>query len=100
VVRAGINRWFLGFMSEDGSGISIRNMSKDRTELLLVQVKASQPAGWLAVSFSEPDMRALEGPLDGQEVRLTLRRIPPPPKKDYLHRSRGFHWVQDYPFNR
>jgi hypothetical protein len=100
VVRASINFWFVGFMFEDGSGISYRNMYKDRSELVLVQVKDGQPAGRLAVSFSEPDVLVLAGLLDGQEVRMTLRRIPPPPKKDYLLRSRGFHWVQEHPFNR
>jgi hypothetical protein len=33
------------------------------------------------------------GPLDGQDVRMTLRRIPLPSKKDYLLRSRKFEWV-------
>jgi hypothetical protein len=41
-----------------------------------------------------------EGSIGGQDVRMTLRRIPPPPKKDYLLRSRGFQWVQEHSFNR
>ena len=44
----------------------------------------------------------LEGPLDGQEVRMNLRRIamPKPEKKEYFLRSRGFQWVQESPLNR
>ncbi len=58
------------------------------------------PAGRLAPTFPEPDIMVLEGPLDGQTVRMTFRRIPPPPKKDYQLRSRGFRWVQEHPYNR
>ena len=42
----------------------------------------------------------LEGPFEGQDVKMTLRRIPAPPKKEFPLRSRGFNWVQEHPFNR
>ena len=37
----------------------------------------------------------LEGVLDGKQVRITLVKEPDP-----LLTTRGFHWVQEFPFNR
>jgi hypothetical protein len=100
VIRANVGRWLVTFAFADGSGLSFRNTSKDRSELVLVQIADGRPVGRLAVSFPEPDVMVLEGPVGGQDVRMTLRRIPPPPKREYLLRSRGFQWVQEHPFNR
>lgn len=55
-------------------------MGNDRSELVLAHFADGGPAGKLAVWFPEPDVMGLAGPLDGQDVRMTLRRIPPPPK--------------------
>jgi hypothetical protein len=100
VIRANVGRWVVTFAFADGSGLSFRNTSKDRSELVLAHFADGRPAGRLAVSLPEADVMVLEGPVDGQDVRMTLRRIPPPPKKEYLLRSRGFQWVQEHPFNR
>ncbi len=100
VIRANVSRWLVTFAFADGSGVSFRNTSRDRSELVLTQIGDGGPVGRLAVSFPEADVMVLEGPVGGQDVRMTLRRIPPPPKKDYLLRSRGFRWVQEHPFNR
>jgi hypothetical protein len=100
VVRCAVGPMYVTLMFEDGSGIGYRNTSKDHSELVLVG-KDGHEAGRLAVSFPEPDTLVLEGPMEEQKVRMTLRRIVPPPKKEgYLLRSRGFHWIQETPFNR
>jgi hypothetical protein len=39
----------------------------------------------------------LDGMLSGHKTRLELQRQD---EKKFLLESRGFHWVQDYPFNR
>jgi hypothetical protein len=39
----------------------------------------------------------LDGSLDGHPVRMQLRRMD---HSKFLFASRGFHWVQEYPFNR
>ena len=44
-----------------------------------------------------PDRLALEGSMDGHAVRMELKRIDP---KQFLLVNRGFHWIQEYPFNR
>jgi hypothetical protein len=100
VIRANVSRWLVTFAFDDGSGLSYRNTSRDRLELVLAQLADGRPAGRLAVSFPGPDAMVLDGPFDGQGVRMALRRIPPPPKKEYPLRGRGFRWVQEHPFNR
>jgi hypothetical protein len=100
VIRANVGPWMVTFGMEDGSGVSYRKAGRDRAELVLVQLADGKPAARLAVSIPEPDVMVLEGPLDGQDVRMRLTRIPPPPKKEYLLKSRGFRWVQEHPFNR
>jgi hypothetical protein len=99
VVRCGVAPGFVTLMFEDGTGVAYRNTSKDSSELLLVARQDGHAVGRLEASFPGPDALVLEGPLEGQTVRMTLRRIVLP-KKEYPLRSRGFRWVQERPFNR
>lgn len=100
VIRANVGPWMVTFGMDDGSGMTYRKAGRERSELVLVKLADGAPMGKLAVSFPEPDVMVLEGPLDGQDVRMRLTRIPSPPKKEYLLKTRGFHWVQEHPFNR
>jgi hypothetical protein len=43
------------------------------------------------------DSLSLDGTLHGRKAVLQLERVD---EKKFLIESRGFHWVQDYPFNR
>ena len=43
----------------------------------------------------EPDQLRLDGRLDGRPVTMSLERVD---LNSFTLRSRGFHWVQDYPF--
>jgi hypothetical protein len=45
----------------------------------------------------EPTVLTLAGQLDGQQIRGKLRRTD---ESRFLLRSRGFHWINEYPFNR
>ena len=99
-IRANVGPWMVTFGLEDGSGVTYRKLGRDRSEFGLTHFADGSPAGKLAVSFPDSDVMVLDGPLDGQDVRMTLRRIPPPPKKEYLLRNRGFRWMQEHPFNR
>jgi hypothetical protein len=45
----------------------------------------------------EPTVLTLTGQLDGQQIRAKLRRTD---ESRFLLRSRGFHWINEYPFNR
>jgi uncharacterized membrane protein YphA (DoxX/SURF4 family) len=46
---------------------------------------------------SAPDVMALEGEIDGKPVRMELKRED---ERKFVLLNRGFHWRQDYPFNR
>lgn len=50
-------------------------------------------------SYQEPDPGHLEvqGKLEGDTFRALLRRIP---ERELLLVGRGFHWINEYPFNR
>jgi hypothetical protein len=100
VIRANVGRYMVTFAFADQSGLSYRNFSRDRSVMVLSKLSDGGPAGRLTVTMSEPDVMVLEGPMDGQDVRMTLKRIPPPPKKEYQLRIRGFNWVQEHPYNR
>jgi len=61
--------------------------------------KASDKSFSAAWSFRRPapDQLSLEGDLDGHHLRLQLQRFD---HSKLLLVSRGFHWVQESPFNR
>ena len=46
---------------------------------------------------SGPEQLALDGEMDGHKVRMELKRVD---ESKMLLRSRGFHWIQENPFNR
>ena len=46
---------------------------------------------------STPDRLALDGAIGGRKATLVLRRLD---EKKLQLLSRGFHWIQDYPYNR
>ncbi len=61
--------------------------------------KREDPAWKTTLTYEEPtaDVLAVQGTMDGQKIRARLRRVPQP---DFLLMNRGFHWINEYPFNR
>jgi uncharacterized membrane protein YphA (DoxX/SURF4 family) len=61
--------------------------------------KAEDPNWKAALTFDKPDegRMAIEGEADGHEIRARLSRFD---ESTFLLKSRGFHWVQERPFNR
>ena len=45
----------------------------------------------------EPDKFVLQGSMDGKAISATLK---PTPEKRYELMNRGFHWIQELPYNR
>lgn len=45
----------------------------------------------------EPGRLSMEGTLDGRKIRARLRRVDSP---EFRLMNRGFHWINEYPFNR
>lgn len=46
---------------------------------------------------SGPDQMTLEGTMDGHSVHLQLKLLD---RNQFVLVSRGFHWIQEYPYNR
>jgi hypothetical protein len=55
------------------------------------------PAGSLSFARPAPDRLLIDGEMDGRKVRTSLRLVN---RDSFLLVNRGFHWIQDYPFNR
>jgi hypothetical protein len=44
-----------------------------------------------------PNRLILDGDMDGHKVHMQLQRVD---REKFLLVTRGFHWIQEYPFNR
>jgi hypothetical protein len=51
----------------------------------------------LAFVRAASDQLSLDGTMNGHRVQMQLKRED---EKGFTLSSRGFHWVQEYPFNR
>lgn len=51
----------------------------------------------LVFERTTPDRLALDGTMDERQVRLKLQLFD---EKKFLLLSPGFHWIQEFPFNR
>jgi hypothetical protein len=59
----------------------------------------SPPASVGTFAYTRPDQSTLilEGTLDDQKIVATLRKAPTP---EFQLTTRGFHWINEYPYNR
>lgn len=51
----------------------------------------------LTYTLQKPDMLTIKGKLMGDSVNISLKRFD---EQQFLLTRRGFHWVNEYPFNR
>jgi hypothetical protein len=51
----------------------------------------------VAIRHPQPDIALLEGVFHGHKIQAKLRHTRPP---DFLLLTRGFHWINEYPYNR
>jgi hypothetical protein len=74
-------------------------LTLDAQRKTMALTKRDDPAWKTALSYQQPEpgVMALEGTIDGQKVRAKLSRTDNP---DFLLIKRGFHWINEYPFNR
>lgn len=98
-----LGRGRLTLRRADGSGRSIRvrvDAAKRRLELAVAPGGASPPGeGPVSLAYERPDPEhlRLEGEFEGERVVVALKKVPEPPS---LLMSRGFHWVNEFPYNR
>jgi len=88
----------MSFQRMDGSfeayGAAVKTDQKTIT-----LTKADDKKWNAAFSFERkaPDQMALDGNMDGHKVHMLLKLVD---REKFLLVTRGFHWVQEYPFNR
>jgi hypothetical protein len=70
----------------------------DTAKKTLALTKLDDPEWETTISYQEPapGFLLLEGPLDGHKIRARLRRAETP---KFRLVERGFHWINEYPFN-
>jgi hypothetical protein len=65
-----------------------------------IRLKRNSDGAWDArLSFEQPERNrlVLDGMMDGHAIRLQMTLFD---RNSFLLVNRGFHWVQEYPFNR
>ncbi len=74
-------------------------LNLDAQKQLLELTKRDDPKWKAALTYKHtgPGLLALAGTLDGKKIQARLRREAKP---DFLLVDRGFHWINEYPFNR
>jgi len=65
--------------------------------VVLTSGAAADTRGRFTFEQPAPDRLILNGEVEGRKMRMQLRLMD---RDDFLLVSRGFHWVQEYPFNR
>jgi hypothetical protein len=75
------------------------NITIDEKNRTLVVSRRNEPEwdGRLSYQRPDPDTLTIDGDLGGRKVHAVCRREPLPV---FLLTTRGFHWVNEYPFNR
>lgn len=71
----------------------------DQSKKSFTLTKRADP-NWKADFYyrdGEKDVLLLEGELDSHKVSAKLHRVN---ESEVLLTSRGFHWINEYPFNR
>jgi uncharacterized membrane protein YphA (DoxX/SURF4 family) len=101
-------RWRRMFFTTPGR-IAIQVMSDSHEHYNLVQhdekkralvLRKRRNRNWktaLVYRQPQPDVLFVEGPFDGHQVQVRLRRTQPP---EFLLVTRGFHWINERAFNR
>jgi len=90
------NRWTLRTMSD--SVLLYRSKVDTLTHSLALTIRTA-PELNLTLGFEQPDSQriVLRGVVKGDSLTVRLRRVD---QTKYLLLSRGFHWIQEKPFNR
>ncbi len=71
-------------------------MDFDKRTLELTKRDDSQWKGSLSYSLPANDEMTMDGQLGADKVHIKLHRM----DGKYLLNTRGFHWINEFPFNR
>jgi hypothetical protein len=81
----------------DGFQYFYLKVDTDKRVLTITKPGDSAWAANLTYQEIEPDLLIVDGTFDGRSIRVKLRRLD---ESQFLLTSRGFHWVNEYPFNK
>ena len=97
-VRVGISSMGLGVVQTADGSSRRQRMEFDQAKGTVTITRRGEPEP-MTLSFKQPEsgMLVLEGRFDGGMVSARLRRQDDAPP---LLISRGFHWINEFPFNR
>jgi hypothetical protein len=75
------------------------NVEVDAKQKTFAMTRRFEPDWKATVAYRQPapDRLMLEGVLDGKKVRALMHRTKPP---EFLLLTRGFHWINEVPYNR
>jgi hypothetical protein len=82
------------------SGTRRRYLLKEEPKkkaLTLTKIEDPKWKSVLTYTQTAPGALAIEGTIEGRKVHATLHKAD---QSDFLLVSRGFHWINEYPFNR
>jgi hypothetical protein len=83
-------------MDDTRSGYTA-SVDPKRGVLALTDSKNKNWKAQFVFQHPSPAQLTLDGSIDGHPVRMELHRLD---ETKFLFASRGFHWIQEYPFNR
>jgi uncharacterized membrane protein YphA (DoxX/SURF4 family) len=81
----GANSWFDSSIDPKKQTLAVTSNGKDKFK------------GGFTYQRPAPDRLILDGQMAGKKIHMQLKRLD---EKKMVLLSRGFHWVQEYPFNR
>ena len=87
---------YIGFQLMDGSQ-SYYGLVLGKRRLALTKSDDKTWRSSFTYKETQPGLLTLDGTMDGRRTRLTLRRED---ESSYRLISRGFHWINEWPFNR
>lgn len=75
------------------------NLQLDGQKKTMVLARRDDPEKKATLTYRQPDPKTLlvEGTLDNRKIRARMRQAEEP---KFLLMTRGFHWINEYPFNR
>lgn len=75
------------------------NIEVDPKKKTIAFEKREDPSWKTTLNYRRPqrDLLLVEGPWEGKQLRVRLRLTKPP---EFLLVTRGFHWINERPFNR
>lgn len=89
-----VAKWGTGVQGPEPSPAAWYAMTFDQATSTLTLEGKGQPQPWVLHATRDGDELRLEGFYDLAPVEIVLK------KREFLLETRGFHWVNDYPYNR